>query len=101
MPGEIRIIAPPRSLYTFGPIVVHDMVRRMELCRCAQGEMLSIPAQGPIEVGIAWGRGHTPPVKLRFMAWPGGVYRLFWLTDGFGAGMEVDADQVLRDLLHL
>ena len=95
---EICIIAPPRSLYAFGPIVAQDMLRRVELGRCAQGETICLPAAEEIELGIAWGRGSTPPVKLRFTAEPGHVYRLFWLKEGFGAGMGVI--DVKKGLLH-
>ena len=90
--GMIRIITPPRSLYAFGPVVVHDMARRVELCRAPQGDELVIPAEGPIDLGVAWGRGSTPPVKLRFIAEPGRIYRLHWLQQAFGAGMGVAED---------
>lgn len=85
----IRIILPPRSLYTFGPVVVHDMERRAELARAAQGTELWLTPGESLELGIAWGRGNTPPVKLRFTAVPGQTYLLYWLTEGFGAGMGV------------
>lgn len=85
--GSIRIIAPPKSLYTFGPVVVHDMVRRTELARIPQGDAIDLPAEEPLELGVAWGRGNTPPVKLRFTGVPGRTYLLYWLTVGFGAGM--------------
>lgn len=88
--GIIRIIAPPRSLYTFGPVVLHDMSRRTEICRIPQGSEVELPADDPIDLGVAWGRGNTPPVKLRFMAHPGRTYKLYWLTQGFGAGMGVE-----------
>lgn len=87
--GIIRIITPPRSLYAFGPVVVHDMVRREELCRGAQGDVIDLAAEEPIELGIAWGRGNTPPVKLRFTGVPGRRYLLYWLRQAFGAGMGV------------
>ena len=91
--GVIRIIAPPWSPYAFGPVVAHDMVRREELCRVAQGGEIILTADMPIELGIAWGRGSTPPVKLRFTGLPGHTYTLFWLKRDFGAGMGVKEHQ--------
>ncbi len=85
----VEILTPPPSLYVFGPVVAHDMLRRRELCRVRQGERMRIPAEAPIDLGIAFGRGKTPPVKLRFMAYPGRTYRLYWLAQSFGAGMGV------------
>ena len=87
--GIIRIVTPPQSLYAFGPVVVHDMVQRTELTRAAQGDVIILAAEEPIELGIAWGRGSTPPVKLRFTGVPGRSYRLYWLKQAFGAGMGV------------
>ena len=86
----IRIITPPRSPYAFGPFVAHDMLRRRELMRVPQGRELLIPTLEPIDLGIAWGRGGTPPVKLRFMALPGRTYILYWLRQGFGALLGVE-----------
>ena len=94
----IRIILPMRSLYTFGPAVLHDMERRTELLRAPMGSIAALTAEAPIDLGVAWGRGNTPPVKLRFTAWPGHTYRLFWLNEGFGAGMG--AMDVENGLLH-
>lgn len=87
---QIRIVTPPLSLYVFGPVVAHDMICRRELCRVRQGEVMQLPAEEPIDLGIAFGRGNTPPVRLRFMAHPGRTYRLYWLAHGFGAGMGVE-----------
>ena len=87
--GIVEILTPPPSLYVFGPVVAHDMLRRRELCRVCQGERMRIPADVPIDMGIAFGRGMTPPVKLRFTACPGRTYQLYWLAQGFGAGMGV------------
>lgn len=88
--GKIRIITPPRSLYVFGVVAVHDMLRREELGRTVQGGVLELAAEAPIELGIAWGRGSTPPVKLRFTGVPGRTYILYWLRQDFGAGMGVE-----------
>lgn len=93
----IRIILPPKSLYTFDPVVLHDMEDRQELVRGEMGRTILLTGEN-IDLGVAWGRGNTPPVKLRFVAQAGHVYRLFWLTEGFGAGMGViDMNQ---GLLH-
>ena len=94
----IRILLPPRSLYTFGPVVLHDMRLRRELIRADKGTMVILGAAEAIELGVAWGRGNTPPVKLRFTAYPGHTYRLFWLAEGFGAGMG--ALDMTTGLLH-
>lgn len=96
--GAIRIILPPRSLYAFGPAVLHDMENRRELIRTDMGTSITLTADVPIDLGVAWGRGNTPPVKLRFTARPGHVYRLFWLAEGFGAGMG--AMDIATGLLH-
>lgn len=96
--GMIRIKLPPKSLYTFGPIVLHDMQIRREILRLPMGLSSILEAEEPIDLGIAWGRGHTPPVKLRFTAQPGHSYRLFWLTADFGAGMG--ALDMTTGLLH-
>ena len=94
----IRIITPPRSLYVFGKIVAHDMMQRVELGRVSQGGEMFIPALEPIDLGIAWGRGSTPPVRLRFTAMPGRTYLLYWLKEDFGAGMGVEE---ISPSLHL
>lgn len=94
----IRIILPPRSLYTFGPAVLHDMAKRRELIRAELGTVITLEAEDAIDLGVAWGRGNTPPVKLRFVARPGHVYRLYWLNEGFGAGMG--AMDIKTGLLH-
>lgn len=94
----IRIMLPPRSLYTFGPAVLHDMEARRELARGGMGAIITLAGE-EIDLGIAWGRGNTPPVKLRFMAQADHTYRLFWLTEGFGAGMG--ALDINTGLLHL
>lgn len=88
-PGEVQIRMPPRSLYAMGGVVLHDMERRRELCRADYGGMAVLQTAGPLELGIAWGRGNTPPVKLRFRALPGRRYALYWLREGFGAGLGV------------
>ncbi len=88
--GIVEIVTPPASLYVFGLVVAHDMIARRELCRVRQGKKMRIPAEEPIDLGIAFGRGNTPPVRLRFVAYPGGTYRLYWLTQSFGTGMGVE-----------
>ncbi len=95
--GEIRIMLPPWSPYAFGPAVLHDMEARRELARGEMGTVIRLKGE-MIDLGVAWGRGNTPPVKLRFMAQAGHAYRLFWLTEGFGAGMG--AIDVNTGLLH-
>ncbi len=97
--GTIRIGLPPRSLYTLGPAVLHDMRGRKELGRAPLGTVITLTTEVPLDLGVAWGRGNTPPVKLRFMALPGHAYRLFWLTAGFGAGMG--AIDMNTGLLHV
>lgn len=96
---NIRILLPPKSLYTFGPTVLHDMSKRQEILRAEMGAVITLAAEESIDLGVAWGRGSTPPVKLRFLAVPGHVYRLFWLTEGFGAG--IGAIDINTGLLHL
>lgn len=88
--GNIRIAAPPCSLYYFGDITAVDMATERVLGRVAQGGAMDIPAEEAVDLGIAWSRTGTPTVKLRFAAYPGRAYRLYWLNQGFGAGMGVD-----------
>lgn len=94
----IRIILPTRSPYAFGSAALHDMAARRELIRAGWGMVITLTAAETIDLGIAWGRGRHPPVKLRFAAEPGHVYRLFWLQEGFGAGMG--AMDIKTGLLH-
>lgn len=88
--GEICIVLPPPSLYVFGQIVAYDMTWHTELFRACPGEVMCIRADGPVEIGIAFGRGRTPGIRLRFAAQPGRIYRLFWLENDFGTGMGVE-----------
>lgn len=87
--GVIRILAPPGSGYFFGVITVLDMAGERILGRIRPGEELAIPAEGAIDLGVAWGQFGVPTAQLRFMAEPGKTYRLRWLTRGFGAGIGV------------
>ena len=96
--GEIRIILPPWSPYALGAAVLHDMAADQALARGAMGTVIILQGER-IDLGVAWGRGSTPPVKLRFTAQAGHTYRLFWLTEGFGAGMG--AIDMTKGLLHV
>lgn len=88
--GVIRIVAPPGSGYFFGVITVLDMDGERILGRFRPGEEMAIPADGAIDLGVAWGQFGVPAAQLRFMAEPGQTYRLRWLTRGFGAGIGVE-----------
>ena len=94
----IRIILPARNPYAFGFAALHDMAARRELIRAGWGTVITLTAKEAIDLGVAWGRGRHPPVKLRFQAEPGHMYRLFWLQEDFGAGMG--AMDIKTGLLH-
>lgn len=88
----IRIIAPPQNLYFFGKIQAVDMTTEALLAETSPGGQMELPAEKPIDLGVAWSRLGAPAVKLRFLAEPGHTYRLQWLKEDFAAGMAVQSD---------
>ncbi|MBQ4579970.1 MAG: hypothetical protein IJA83_04855 [Clostridia bacterium] len=69
----IRIMLPMRSLYTFGPAVLHDMERRTELLRAPMGSIAALTAEAPHRPGRCLGPGEYPAGKAAVHR-PAGAY---------------------------
>ncbi len=90
--GRIVIITPAWSPWAFGPVRATDMAAEKELGRTPFGTKMTLTADAPIDLGIAWGM-ISPGVKLRFRAEPGRTYLLYWRERSFGAAMGVTAKE--------
>lgn len=88
--GNIRIVAPPQNPYYFGKVTAVDMDAEKELGWTSPGGRIDLPAEGPIDLGIAWSRIGGPAVKLRFVAEPGRTYILRWMQEAFAANIKVE-----------
>lgn len=87
--GIIRIILPPWNPCCIGSFAAVDMDTEQVLCAAAPGETVELPSDCAIDLGIALVRLGAPAVRLRFQAHPGRTYAVSWLSQGFGAGMDV------------
>lgn len=88
--GVIRIAMPPENPCCIGYFAAVGMDTEQELGRAAAGETMTLPADSPIDLGIAVVRIGAPAVGLRFQARPGQTYGLYWRTRGFGACLGVE-----------
>lgn len=84
------MIVPLENRYFPGLIAAVNMETGQELARVPPGETMIIPAEGEIDLGIAWVRLGAPAVRLRFMARPDKTYVLHWPWPRVGAEMTAE-----------
>lgn len=89
----IKIKTPPPNGNAIGQFRIINMDTNQELQRIAQGGLVQIESQTPLNLGISWGLGLKPAKGFCFTVNPGKKYALSWTEGWFIPGIvcnEVD-----------
>ena len=89
----IKIKTPSPNGSALGQFKIIDMDTEQELLRVAQGGLVQLHSQRPLNIGITWGISSKPAKSCCFTVYPGKKYSVSWTMGWLMPGLvcsEVD-----------